>query len=350
MRAHRKTEHDCLQACKTTPLIKLASEKKYTILDILLSNTAVGPDVTLEHVTKALNELIDLKYPLINRILEVAAYFCSKNGLFIYCTNPSDYAELSINSGDTAGCFNHHNGLIIVSTLLPLSRILIHELTHAVRFYISCSGEEVLNRHLQFCKHKFTSRFNQALRNNNFTKEEQDELDSIESDAESMRDLAVEFSRHCSRQDLELMLERSRNGAEFFHVRRGVVEEHQKFRSEFYHEFAPYKEADRAEEFLPTFLEFFVMGAYHKKMESLRTWLSMSMVILGCNTNQIYYSSLLSLMWDSLPKFLAEDFIKSDFRTALDHYAGRMRLSAERLIDSHYYSASLAEPARINVW
>lgn len=179
-------EYDCIDACKSSPLVKLIPGASYTIRDILLSKIAVSPTVTFDQVAKAIDELINLNYPLINRILEVSAYYCAMGGLFIYCANPSEFESLKL-SGEDHGYFNRSNGLIVLSTRLPLSQLLIHEMTHAVRLFITINEDRPdVSQHQDFCKHTFPTLFSQSLKNTQPTREEQEELASIERKAKAL--------------------------------------------------------------------------------------------------------------------------------------------------------------------
>ena len=54
MNVQGKTEFDYIKACKLTPLVKHTQAKQHSIQDLLLSNIAVGFDLSLNQSPKHL--------------------------------------------------------------------------------------------------------------------------------------------------------------------------------------------------------------------------------------------------------------------------------------------------------
>ena len=174
-----KAHHECREACIAKPLLKLDTRTSLTIKDLLLSATTTGPNVSPTEVSKAFDELIDLQYPLINRILELAAYLCANRRLYIYCANADEFSSLRT-SDHNAGFYTAANALIVLSQRLPLSQLLIHELTHAVRDTIKVDLEHsgTIDHHQLFCKSEFPTFF-MALKREGPTEDEREELTSL---------------------------------------------------------------------------------------------------------------------------------------------------------------------------
>lgn len=345
-------EYECIKACVGNPIVVLDPCSSSSIQDLLLSRIAVGPNVTFDQIKKAIDELIDLNYPLINRILEVSAYYCSLSMLSIYCANPTEFESLKLGE-DNQGYFNARNNLIVVSTRMPLSQSLIHELTHAVRRYIMISPDPTATRHQEFCKNRFPTFFKQTFKDTQPTSDEKAELDSIERDAAEWSRLGVALAPKLSSVEWEKMINRDRVGSEIFHARRSNVRAQQQLRRDFYDVFNGYKESDYAEEFLPFFLQHFVRAAYHEKVTSLQSWVVEYTQTPEEFVTATYNARLLGMMWSALSSSILENFVKGDFRTRLDHYAVSIvpfldKKQAAPLRDSEFYSVSFAEPNRIN--
>lgn len=342
-------EYECLDACKKNPLINLTQGSPYTIRDLLLSRTAIGPSVTFQKVTEAIDELISLNYPIINRILEISAHYCAMGLLYIYYTDQSNFESLK-STVDEYGHFNPMHGLIVLSTNLPLSQLLIHELTHAVRYFIGINKNVhfVVKQHSDFCKNEFTKLFSQALVNTQLTSDERKELASMEEDAQEIRQLMVK--NRCTMEKWSKIMDSAR---ERFGIRRQNFHARQQFRRNFYDAFKPYQESEYAEEFLPFFLQHFVCLAFHEKVKSLQSWVVDYISVSDEYLTKIYNAKLLDMLWSSLPLSIVKNFVTGNFREALDNHASSIKLYFNKkcittLEDSEFYSASLSEPFKVN--
>lgn len=297
---------ECRSRCKDNPIVKL--DKNFSssqVRELLLSRTAAAPGVPLENITNAIDELIELKYPLINRILEVAAYFCKVGSLNIYFINDR-HLESSDNK-HTDGRFDE-SGLIVIAGHCDIPKTLIHELTHAVRYYIK-GINELANRHWKFCKKEFSAIFPLALKTNQAPEQEQNEL------------AATKF---------------------FTSQQRHRLAAQKLLRTQFYSFFKPYNRSDYGEEFLPFFLGQFVSLSKQAEIYS-----SPCDDFLPANRCHVRLSELLDRMYCSLPSNILDDFIKGDFRFALEHYLDNKRNLVLKLEDSRFYQNS-NEPLRIN--
>lgn len=341
-------DYECIEACKSNPLVTLNPDSSYTIRDILLSKTAVGAGVTFNQVAKAIDELIQLKCPLINRMLEVAAFHCAIDELFIYFTNRSECKVAGFDSSGH-GKFYEKSGVIVVQTNLPLSELLMHELTHAVDYFISRNEDQLSAKR---SRKTFSTLFSQAMKNTSPLLTEQNEISSISQNADALGRIMVEHAPKCSSREWNQMMDRSRMCSSIFRNRRQNVTAKQELRRVLYREMLPYPEFEYSSEFLPTFLEHFVRAAYRRKVTSLQTWIVDYMGIRNEYTVGAYNANLFSMMWSSQPPDIVECYVNSNFRTTLDRYAVSIEsfLAEKRIAslkDSEFYCISTTEPNRI---
>lgn len=295
---------ECLSKCKSDPVVKLdKNTSSNQVRELLLSRTAVAPGVPVENITKAIDELIELKYPLINRILEVAAYCCKTGSLHIYFINDRQLES----SGDkhTNGHYNKTSGLIVIAGHCDITQTLIHELTHAVRDCIKGTNE-IANLHWRFCKNKFSLN---AFKANESSQQEQNELTETKC-----------FNR----------------------VQRHRLTAQELLRTQFYGFFKPYDQSEYAEEFLPFFLGQFV--SLSKEPE---VYTDLCDNFLQTNRRHVMLSILLNRMYCSLPSKILDDFIKGDLRLAIELYLDNKMTFVLKLEDSPFYLSS-NEPTRIN--
>ena len=343
--------YECLDACKRNPLVKLIPGTACTVRDLLLSRIAVGPGVTLQQVTQALDQLIALKYPLINRILEAAASFCNHSLLSIYCANPGEFESLKLGEHNQ-GYFDPHNAIIVVSTRLPLSEVLIHELTHAIKHYVMVHREVPAVRHQQFCKHEFPNAFSNALKSTGPTASEVEELADIQYKAKYVGESVHILMRGKSYEEQSAIFDRCRDRSDIFNVRRQKVVDAQRFRKDFFDCFKLYRDADCAEEFLPFFLQKFVHFTCHEKLRLFESWVVKYLETSPEYAVRSYNSHILSMMWRAIPSNLLDNFLKGDFRATLDHYVALYaskalhHLNVPLLDDCDFYTGTLAEPNR----
>jgi len=344
--------YECLDACKRNPLVRLTPGSACTVRDLLLSRIAVGPGVTLKQVSQALDELIALKYPLINRILETAASFCNSGILSIYCANPGEFESLKLGEHNQ-GYFDPNHGIIVVSTRLPLSEVLIHELSHAIKHYMMVHREGPAIRHQQFCKHEFPAAFSNASKNTGPTTYEADELEDIAYKAKYVGETVHILMRGLPPHEQTAVFNDCRDRSDIFNVRRQKVMDAQRFRKEFFDCFKLYHNADCAEEFLPFFLQKFVHFTCHEKLRSFESWVVKYLATPPVYAVRSYNSYILHMMWTAIPEKLLENFVKGDFRITLDNYVALYAsktlhyVNAPLLNDCDFYAGTLAEPARI---
>jgi hypothetical protein len=317
-------EFEYVEQCKKNPLVKFDNNTPRTIKNLLLARTAIGPKITFDQVAQAIDELIGLNYSLINRILEVTAYYCSKGLLFIYCHDQ----PRSLGSEERKqrhGCYDKSNGLIILSTHKPLAQVLIHELAHVANHFTAIFNDrEGVDQHKHFCKHTFPTLFSQALTSSKPTVEEENELNSIEDDIKGLRELMTPYLQSCSSAGWHRMMDRYERGSQIFAVRRRKVVAQQQLRRDFYSDFEPYMKSEYAEEFLPFFLQRFVQFSCHEKLDSLQSWVKNYVPDGQNHLVEIYNAKLLGMMWSSLPELVVKNFIKGDFRIALERLADKL--------------------------
>ena len=348
---------DCLAACKEDPVRDLESVSKKTVEDLILGHTATSKDIPHEHVLHAFSELIALQYPLINRLLETAAYLCAAGVLKIYHANPDEFHSLPA-TDRCGGYFNSTHGLIVLSTHNNLSQTLIHEITHAVRYYLlSSSFNNSCDRHSNFCRTQFPTLFATARkRQREYTASEREELGAIEGDVRTMQSLASEHVRHNSFSNWDNMMKESEKTGMKFRNRRLRVEANMQVRGDLHQHLQLYQTEKLAEEFLPFFLQYFVKYACHEEIRALRYHAAHYVWSGNMTADTIYQASLPALMMDALGPDIAEEFVNGNFRRALDAYVAlsvKSYLSeqqVEQLTDHSAYSiySSMAEPIRID--
>ena len=291
-------DYEMLEACKKSPLVRLSpGAAPYSVQDLLLSKTATDRSVTSEQAIKASKELIDLQYPIINRILEIAAYLCSQNMLFIYCGDRSNIKGFNKNY-EKHGHFDPSKSLIVITTELPLAQNLIHELTHATRHFIEIkySVEFWSEKHTAFCKNQFPSFFNQAVQNKFFG------------------------DKPPNRKLLAL---------------------------DFFENFAAYTPEKHPEEFLSFFLQTFVGAVYHNKFgphkEEIPQEFQKYYIDLSKEERfKLNNARILLTLCHSLPESISDEYIKGSFRVALDNCLTGKNDLIEPLIDTHWFA--LTEP------
>lgn len=294
-------DDEMVDACKKKSIGKLSpGGAPYPVQDLLLSRIATDSSLSSDQVIKAINELVDLQYPVINRILEIAAYLCSQNMLFIYCGNRSSIKSFK-NDYEKHGHFDPSKGLIVITTELPLSQTLMHELTHAVRHFVAIkhSVQNWSEQHSKFCKNQFSSFFNQAVQN------------KLTANLPPNRKLVA---------------------------------------INFYENFATYTPGKHAEEFLPFFLQTFVGAVYHNKFGPYKEEVPPEFQKYFSNLSKeerykMDKAQILLTLCNSLPDSIFDNFIKSSFRIALDNYLTGKYDLIEPLIDSEWFA--LTEPNKI---
>lgn len=327
--------------CKNNPIIKHNSSST-DVRELLLSSTAADPEVTLDKITKAFDELIGLKYPLINRILEAAAYYCKIGLLKIYFVNGVQAGSSQSSATHQQGYFSANRGLIVLAGgLFAISNALIHELTHAVRYYLKKSNDFAY-RHHDFCKNQFPalmSKYMVATTQN----EEQNELAEIEKQAHWFSELYKARLSHCNDSEFHALNDHFKPGFQKIVHRRHAVAAQQQLRAKFYSFFQPYNVSDYAEEFLPFFLDQFVTAALHEQIPSFFEFNNDS----GENKHRDYLQELLARMYAALPSKVINSFIKDEFRVALEEFLKPKWNSFIKLDDDVFFECSVAEPQRI---
>jgi len=97
-----RTILDCRLECTRNPVQpRLRPEDKVDLPSLLLSRTAVRHPEDAAVVKETFEKLIDLRNPLINRMLEITAFSMHHEKMHIYIT---DYAEFSMLHRKAASC------------------------------------------------------------------------------------------------------------------------------------------------------------------------------------------------------------------------------------------------------
>lgn len=335
-------------ACIKNPLINFETSSCHTVKELLLSTFAIGDGIDRNEIEKAIDELIDLHYPLINEILEVAAYLCTTRKLFIYCANETEWKSLKSKPLEV-GHFDKVYNLIILSTDLPLSEVLIHELIHAVRYYVLNSNlanklKPPVTVHRKFCKNSFLSFFKSI---------QQNPTDSLDSERKTKPEIITEAEIK-NDEILEISPERISRKSEIIQFKESI-------RKKLCSSLKMNDEKEQSEEFLPNFIDSFVKYACHEKIPSLQTIVdeTIAELKLTLDSEDItaeYNARLLEILYSALPNKIIDDFLKDNFRDALNNYlwsVARPSLSGKVAIylkdNDTYSSLSNAEPKKINM-
>lgn len=336
-----KRTYEYLDKCNTNPLAKKDSAAT-DIRELLLSRTAADPEISVNKITKAIDDLIGLKYPLLNRILEAAAYYCKIGLLKIYFVNSMDVGSSQSYETHQAGYFNPNHGLIVIAgSLATIANTLIHELTHAVSYYLKGSNDFV-RRHHNFCKNQFPGLLKKGMSATQVDSE-QTELSDIDKDAQWFSELYKQRMQNCENNEFKAQSDLFKPGFVKIGHRRHRVAAQQQLRENFYGFFKPYNITEYADEFLPFFLGQFVTAAIDEQIEPFFELNNDS----GEDKNRVYLLVLLDRMYSSLPSEVVDSFIKDDFRSALEEFLKPKWHSVTKLEDDVLFLCSVAEPQKI---
>lgn len=330
----------CKEACRVRPLIKLdvKVDRRYTVRELLLSTIAIGPNVPSNIVINAIDQLINLQCPIINRILEVSAFYRAFGGLSIYCANSNEFSKLKTQH-ENFGYFSAADNLILVSSGIDIAQSIIHELTHAVHHFVTTSHDEKVTTYLNFIKFIFPKLFREAkTKPNEPLMHEKAELALIE---ERKRTFLNEY-RLSSPQVQFANLDRLTAASQVFQAQISNVTALRLQRVRFFDRFAPYHESDQSKEFLPFFLEEFVRATSNNSHDAS----ILQLFIKKNKNNPTYHAELYDTLWKSIPKQIIENFVSNGFRTIIEHKAALCYGSVQKLTDSELYEFSQAEPRR----
>lgn len=140
--------YDYINKCNEDPILPLDIQKSVNARDLILAHTAVKHPEAKTIVIDAIDRLILIKHPLINKILEIIAFsmhFNKVQPLYMFITDFKDFAEMQKRRG-CEGFYNKLDNLIVIAKKNDdsqyLAGVILHEMVHTVSYFANYYRDE----------------------------------------------------------------------------------------------------------------------------------------------------------------------------------------------------------------
>jgi len=333
---------DYIKACHKRPIVNLnknnLASQNPSVLDLILSKTSAKSETTRRLVVAAFEQLLELKNPLINRMLEITAYSVYFQELFvIYITDIDEALKIKDQEGErSVGNYNPTIGIMVCRGDGELAGTLIHEITHAITQWLFDTDTLSQSRNAKWLSKGF------------FNKHFPRECSRYISDEirRSHRDQYAALLSFCLDTPDGLKVLKAFNSVYIPRLIKKAKHKHS-FAENIYKSITPYHLLERESEFLSFLLQHFV-----DKAQSDPDFVFKPFGAKFPELREFQYAAIFQMMCMSMP-VLTKVLLRNIFKTEVDQFAKSIyklfrHNNVEVLEYSGFYETSFPEDGKIH--